>query len=228
MSKLFICILAIVFSSCAVISTSQFETAKTLGEGNGQIGFGGGFGRDVSSGIFLSSDVESFPSPIIEFYGQTGVTPSIDAGIKMWIAGGGVGVKGSGKFQLSRDDAKFLFAFAPALSWTGSGTSTDVNGKSGHISATSVHLPLLWSTNTSKVFSLYGGFQYVYSHISLKDWDGNWKSFDHHSPGFTVGFQFKAGPVVFMPECSFVFIHDFVSGLNFFVPFPNFGIGFNF
>lgn len=216
---------AIIFSSCAVISTSQFETAQTIGEGNWQIGLGGGLGRDVSSGIFLSSNVHNFTLPISEGYVLVGVTPNIDVGVKTWLAGFNFGEKVSGKFQLSPDDAKFFFAFAPALSLIRANASTNTDQLSGDFSAWSVHLPILWSTNTSKIFSLYGGFQYVYTHLSLKDWDGVYKSSDHHSPGFTVGFQFKAGPVVFMPECSFLLIRDFVSDLNFFVPFPNFGVG---
>lgn len=228
MIKYLACALSICITSCAVISTSQYETAKTLGEGNSQFGLGAGMGRDVSSGIYTDSNVNNFPTPIMEFYGKSGFSERVDGGMKMWISIGGVGVKGHTKFQITPAATKFHLAFAPGISWTGTDITANETDHSVFVSAVSAHIPMLWSAHPSPHAAMYGGFQFIYSHISVKDWNGEKKKYDQFSPGFTFGFQFLLGPVALMPEFSLYHMKDFLSGTALFVIFPNVGIGFNF
>ncbi len=220
--------LGLVFSSCAVISTSQFESAKTLEEGQAQFGVGVGMGREVATGLFFGSDKENFPSPIIEFYGKGNIASRIDAGLGWWLSSGSVGVKGSMKFQLSNNDSKYHVAINPGISWTGSDFETNINDKSGHVSAVSAHVPLLWSAHPSKMFAVYGGFHYIFTHVSLQDENGLNRYRDLHTPGFTFGLQGNFGPVSLMPEFSVYSVRDFILSRSQIVFFPNFGLAFNF
>ena len=215
-------------SSCAVISTSQFETAKTLKEREGLIGAGFGMGRDVSTGIYFNSDAQNFPSPIIEIFGRTSIDKHVDAGLKWWIATGIIGIKGSGKFQLTPDDAKMHVAFAPGISWTGSDIEEIDGDHTAYASATSFHVSMLWSAHPSKTLSVYGGFHYVYSHIATKKWNDERRAFDLHSPGLTFGIELNVGPVSLMPEFSVYRAYDFILGSPLFVVFPNGGLAVRF
>jgi hypothetical protein len=217
---------AVLVSSCAVLSSSQYDTARTLGKGKAEWGVGTGLGRDIGSGAYLPTDDVNVPVWIIESFARYGFTDRVDAGVKMWISIPSIGILGNGKFRLTGDSSRIQIAVAPGISYTGSQVESPKFGYHDLASGWSFHLPLIFSVHPSMHAAVYWGLQYTFSSVTLHD-RGLTKSV--HSPSLTLGMKLSpGGGFSIYPEASVYRVSDLLLGRSLFVLLPNLGLSLTF
>ncbi|HPG09039.1 MAG TPA: hypothetical protein P5275_12710 [Saprospiraceae bacterium] len=186
-------------TSCAQLSS--FQTAKTVGKNNGEIGFaasGAGFTE-------LIDDVDgSTPVlPVIELWGRYGVGEKVDVGLKVSTGLSGVF---DGKFQIVGDQySKFALALGAGLGFQG-GTLDNL--------LLQAHVPLHMSVHPSEKFAVYLTPRYI-SQFVIGDGSLNYGG---ASLGFEAGQRVK-----FCMDVSYFSTFSDVNDAN--SIFNDFGIG---
>ena len=98
---LYLVILMMFLSGCAVMNTSMMETAETTKPGHPKFGVEYGYGLDLTSTMFITSvdnetnfDATGLLSlPVYGMKAGIGLTDKMDINGKVWISLGGVGSK---------------------------------------------------------------------------------------------------------------------------------------
>ena len=153
---------SLTLAGCPSLSTLQ--TPRTVPQG--EVRFGLGFEAvgiktaahtDSATGTTTPSQSVTFPQ--FEFTARYGLTDNIDIGGKLYLIGAELGLK----YQFLRGPLDV--AIAPAASYISFGSSNDSSSSS--ISATYLHLPLLFGLNLNENFALSFGPKLLYTIASI-------------------------------------------------------------
>ncbi len=138
----FLALSVIIFSWISCAQLSSFQTAKTVGKENAEIGFaasGAGFTDFIDN-----AEDETAVLPVLEMWGRYGVGENLDVGIKLSTGLSGVFDL---KYQFVGDrDSKFAMALGGGLGFQG-GTLDDFILQG--------HIPLHMSIHPSPKFGIY-------------------------------------------------------------------------
>jgi hypothetical protein len=155
-------IVSLTLAGCPSLSTMQ--TPRTVPQG--QVRFGIGFEAvgiktaartDSASGVTTPAQSVTFPQ--FEFTARYGLTDNLDIGGKLYLIGAELGLK----YQFLRGPLDV--AIAPAASYISFGSSSD--SSSGSISATYLHLPLLFGLNLNDTVTISFGPKLLYTIASV-------------------------------------------------------------
>jgi len=164
-------IVSLALTGCPSLSTMQ--TPRTVPQG--QVRFGLGFeavgiktaARTDSAGNTTPSESVTFPQ--FELTLRYGVTDNLDIGGKLYLIGAEAGFK----YQFLRGPLDV--AVAPAASYISIGSSS--NGSSSSLSATYLHLPVLFGLNLNDNVAISFGPKFLYTIASISASDsGNDRS----------------------------------------------------
>ena len=186
-------------TSCAQLSS--FQTAKTVGKNNAEIGFaasGAGFTELIDD-----ADGTTPVLPVIELWGRYGVGERVDVGMKVSTGLSGVF---DGKFQIVGDRySKFALALGGGLGFQG-GTLDNL--------LLQAHIPLHMSVHPSEKFAIYLTPRYI-SQFVIGDGSLNYGG---------ASFGLEAGQKVkFCMDFSYFSTFSDVNDVN--SIFNDFGIG---
>jgi hypothetical protein len=123
---------------------------------------------DSSTGTTTPSESVTFPQ--FEFSTRYGLTDNMDVGFKLYLIGAELGLK----YQFLRGPLDV--AIAPAASYISFGSSS--GSSSGSISATYLHLPVLFGINLNDNVTLSFGpkFLYTFASVTTSDTSSNDRS----------------------------------------------------
>ncbi len=174
-------IVSLTLAGCPSLSTMQ--TPRTVPQG--QVRLGLGFeALGIKTAAHTDSNGQSVPGesitlPQFEFAARYGLTDNLDIGGKLYFFGAELGLK----YQFLRGPLDV--AIAPAASYISIGSSS--NGSSGSISATYLHLPVLFGLNLNENVVLSFGPKFLYTIASVTTSDSTSGRSSAATSGLWVG-----------------------------------------
>ncbi len=160
-------IVSLTLAGCPSLSTMQ--TPRTVPQGQVRLGLGfEALGIKTASHTDSTGQTvpgESLTLPQFEFAARYGLTDNMDIGGKLYFFGAELGLK----YQFLRGPLDV--AIAPAASYISIGSSS--NGSSGSISATYLHLPVLFGFNLNENVVLSFGPKFLYTIASVTTSDSS-------------------------------------------------------
>ncbi len=223
-----------VLSSCAVVPVNRFQSAKTLGMGNGEVGAAFYAGRDVAETFLAEGDpFDDANVPTGEMYGRLGV-------LEMWDVGFRLFTPYLGSWGIALDQKVWLFEggiFAPdvAIGSTIGTTGIYTESGSGALKKNREYnlyffdVPLILSKNFTSYLAVYGGGMFSYYVFNGKETTrARKKSIDGNTASGTafLGIQASLFHIRLTPEIAVMSIRDENSGKTKMIFFPGIALGF--
>ncbi len=210
--SLYLVVLMMFLSGCAVMNTSMMETAETVEPGHPKFGVEYGYGLDLTSTMFITSvdnetnfDATGLLSlPVYGMKGGIGLTDKMDINGKVWISLGGVGSKVYLKYRLPYDSEKASFAIMPGLTFVTTESDDEEEGENtidiAEINSYGFEIPFLATYRVGEALAFTGMARYSADVIKIEEGDENYKAFMLNRFGVVGGLSLELGPLYFRPE----------------------------
>ncbi|HHE40306.1 MAG: hypothetical protein DRH89_06215 [Candidatus Cloacimonadota bacterium] len=208
---LYLVVLMMFLSGCAVMNTSMMETAETVEPGHPKFGVEYGYGLDLTSTILITSipsDSTNFNAtgllslPVYGMKAGIGLTDKIDINGKVWISLGGVGTKVYLKYRFPYDSEKASLAIMPGLTFVTT-ESDEEEGENtleiAEINSYGFEAPFLATYRVGKALAVTGMARYSADFISIVEDDID-EAFMLNRFGVVGGLSLELGPLYFRPE----------------------------
>lgn len=238
-------VLAVVLllGGCAAMNTSVMETAETLERGHFEIGAEYVTGLELTTAVFLEDDdsgtFDADALGVVECYGVRvgyGATDRLELDAKLWASMGGTGWKLYGKYALTGDSERAMWAVAPGI--TSVTTDTDDDGEGSldeYMAAVSTfggELPLIVTHKFNETLAVSGTVRYSFDSIEIAYPEGSPLSnlngtHQLHRFGIVNGWTLSLGALRIQPEVG-VEMASQVNGDFGLVPVFAAGLGFEF
>ena len=206
---LYLVILMMFLSGCAVMNTSMMETAETAKPGHPKFGVEYGYGLDLTSTMFITSvdnetnfDATGLLSlPVYGMKAGIGLTDKMDINGKVWISLGGVGSKVYLKYRLPYDSEKASLAIMPGLTFvtTESDEEEENTLDIAEINSYGFEIPFLATYSVGEALAFTGMERYSADFISIVEVDID-EAFMLNRFGVVGGLSLELGPLYFRPE----------------------------
>ena len=209
---LYIVVLMMFLSGCAVMNTSMMETAETVEPGHPKFGVEYGYGLDLTSTMIITSiepneetafDAAGLLSlPVYGMKAGIGLADNIDINGKVWVSLGGVGSKVYLKYRLPYESEKAAIAIMPGMTFvtTESDEEEDDNTiERAEINSYGFELPFLATYRVGSALAVTGMARYSADFISIVEADID-EAFMLNRFGFVGGLSLELGPLYFRPE----------------------------
>jgi len=209
---LYLIVIMMFLSGCAVMNTSMLETAETTRPGYPKFGVEYGYGIDLTSTMILTSATNEtafnatrlLSLPVYGVKAGIGLTNEMDITGKLWVSLGGSGSKVYLKYRLPYDSEKASIAIMPGLNYvtTESGDESDDDDflEIAEISSYGFEIPFLATYRVGKAFAVTGMARYSADVIKIEEGDSNYKAFMLNRFGIIGGFSLDLGPLYIRPE----------------------------
>ncbi len=207
---LYLVVLLMFLSGCAVMNTSMMETAETVKPGHPKFGVEYGYGLDLTSTMLITSvdnetnfDATGLLSlPIYGMKAGVGLTDKMDINGKVWISFGGVGSKIYLKHRLPYDSEKASLAIMPGLNFVTT-ESDDEEGENSldiaEINSYGFEVPFLVTYRVGDALAVTGMARYSADFISIAEADID-EAFMLNRFGLVGGLSLELGPLYIRPE----------------------------
>ena len=209
---LYLVVLMMLLSGCAVMNTSMMETAETVELGHPKFGVEYGYGLDLTSTMLITNietneetafDATGLLSlPVYGMKAGIGLTNEMDINGKVWVSLGGVGSKVYLKHRLPYQSEKVAIAIMPGFTFvtTESDDENDENTiEIAEINSYGFEIPLLATYRVGSALAITGMARYSADFISIVEADIN-EAFMLNRFGFVGGLSLELGPLYFRPE----------------------------
>lgn len=209
---LYLIVLTMFLSGCAVMNTSMLETAETAKPGHPKFGVEYGYGLDLTTTMLITSinpDSTNFNAkrllslPVYGINAGFGITEDMDINGKIWVSFGGVGFKGYIKHQLPYDSENVFFAVMPGITYvtTESDDESEEDDffKIAEINSIGFEIPFLATYRVGKALAFTGMARYSVDFISIVEADID-EAFMLNRLGFVGGMSLEIGPLYIRPE----------------------------
>ncbi len=206
---LYLVVLVMFLSGCAVMNTSMMETAETVKPGHPKFGVEYGYGLDLTSTMLITSvdnetnfDATSLLSlPIYGMKAGIGLTDDMDINGKVWVSFGGVGSKIYLKHRLPYDSENASLAIMPGLNFvtTESDDEEESSLNIAEINSFGFEVPFLATYRVGEALAFTGMARYSADFISIVEADID-EAFMLNRFGFVGGMSLELGPLYFRPE----------------------------
>ena len=206
---LYLVVLMMFLSGCAVMNTSMMETAETVEPGHPKFGVEYGYGLDLTSTMFITSvdnetnfDATGLLSlPVYGMKAGIGLTDKMDINGKVWISLGGVGSKVYLKYRLPYDSEKASLAIMPGLTFvtTESDEEEENTLDIAEINSYGFEIPFLATYRVGEALAFTGMARYSADFISIVEADID-EAFMLNRFGVVGGLSLELGPLYFRPE----------------------------
>ncbi len=208
---LYLVVLTMFLSGCAVMNTSMMETAETTRPGYPKFGVEYGYGLDLTTTMLITSvepDSTIFNAtgllslPVYGVKAGIGLTDKMDINGKLWISLGGVGSKVYMKYRLPYDSEKASFAIMPGLTFVT--TESDDEEEEGAIEIADINsygfeIPFLATYRVGKALAVTGMARYSADFIFINEADIE-EAFMLNRLGVVGGLSLELGPIYLRPE----------------------------
>lgn len=208
---LYLVVLMMFLSGCAVMNTSMMETAETTKPGHPKFGVEYGYGLDLTSTMLItsiSSDSTNFNAtgllslPVYGMKAGIGLTDKMDINGKVWISLGGVGSKVYLKYRLPYDSEKASLAIMPGLTYVTTESDEEEEENTldiAEINSYGFEVPFLATYRVGKALAVTGMARYSADFISIVEADID-EAFMLNRFGVVGGLSLELGPIYFRPE----------------------------
>lgn len=235
-----VCVLSLLFFSCAVQSVNYHYNAVEKGRGSWGIGIEGGVGREISQGYPSDGgelEWKDFLSPLAEIYAHYYAQSNLQ--ILLSIASSfpvptGINVNAGLNYTYLRNSPLFAslgseFTFVKGKrSYTLNlfGTSTEVDNR--YLSF-GMRIPILFSFSPVRWFTLTGGIPLYFNYFIFDYSSGleGEEKFDF-SPSLYFSLELILWKIRLMPQVSLLYMRNPSSKKYIFSLFPSFGLGLEF
>jgi len=210
--SLYLVVLMMFLSGCAVMNTSMMETAETTRPGYPKFGVEYGYGLDLTTTMFLKDiepetafDAKGLLSlPVYSVKAGIGLTDKMDINGKVWISFGGVGSKIYLKHRIPLDSEKASLAIMPGLTFVTTESDDEEEGDNfieiAEITSYGFEIPFLATYRVGKALAVTGMARYSGDVIKIKEGDANYKAFMLNRFGVVGGLSLELGPLYIRPE----------------------------
>ncbi|MEA2096583.1 MAG: hypothetical protein U9P73_07835 [Candidatus Cloacimonadota bacterium] len=206
---LYLVVLLMFLSGCAVMNTSMMETAETVEPGHPKFGVEYGYGLDLTSTMLIMDNETNFDAtgllslPVYGIKAGIGLTDKMDINGKVWVSLGGVGSKVYLKYRLPYDSEKASIAIMPGITFVT--TESDDEEEEGSIEIADINsygfeVPFLATYRVGKALAVTGMVRYSADVIKIEEGDANYKAFMLNRFGVVGGLSLELGPLYFRPE----------------------------
>ncbi|MCK5050310.1 MAG: hypothetical protein KAS53_01130 [Candidatus Cloacimonetes bacterium] len=208
---LYLVVLVMFLSGCAVMNTSMMETAETTRPGHPKFGVEYGYGLDLTSTMLITSvdnetnfDATSLLSlPIYGMKVGVGLTDKMDINGKFWVSFGGMGSKIYLKHRLPYGSEKASLAIMPGLTYVTTESDDEDEGDNfieiAEINSFGFEIPFLATYRVGKALALTGMARYSADFISIVEADID-EAFMLNRFGLVGGMSLELGPLYLRPE----------------------------
>ena len=207
---LYLVILMMFLSGCAVMNTSMMETAETTKPGHPKFGVEYGYGLDLTSTMFITSvdnetnfDATGLLSlPVYGMKAGIGLTDKMDINGKLWVSFGGVGSKIYLKYRLPYDSEKASLAIMPGLTFVTTESDEEEEENTldiAEINSYGFEIPFLATYRVGEALAFTGMARYSVDFISIVEVDID-EAFMLNRFGVVGGLSLELGPLYFRPE----------------------------
>ncbi len=208
---LYLVVLTMFLSGCAVMNTSMMETAEVTRPGYPKFGVEYGYGLDLTTTMLITSvepDSTIFNAtgllslPVYGVKAGIGLTDKMDINGKLWISLGGVGSKVYLKYRLPYDSEKTSFAIMPGLTFVT--TESDDEEEEGAIEIADINsygfeIPFLATYRVGKAPAVTGMARYSADFISINEANIE-EAFMLNRFGVVGELSLELGPIYLRPE----------------------------
>ena len=209
---LYLVVLVMFLSGCAVMNTSMMETAETVEPGHLKFGVEYGYGLDLTSTMIITSiepDEETafdatglISLPVYGMKAGIGLADDMDINGKVWVSLGGVGSKVYLKYRIPYQSDKASIAIMPGLNFVTTETDDD-EGESNlnlaEITSYGFEIPFLATYRVGSALAVTGMARYSADFISIVEADVD-EAFMLNRIGFVGGLSLELGPLYIRPE----------------------------
>ncbi len=208
--SLYLVVLLMFLSGCAVMNTSMMETAETVEPGHPKFGVEYGYGLDLTSTMFITSvnNETNFNAtgllslPVYGMKAGIGLTDKMDINGKVWISLGGVGSKVYLKYRLPYDSEKASLAIMPGVTFVTTESDEEEEENTldiAEINSYGFEVPFLATYRIGKALAVTGMARYSADFISIVEADID-EAFMLNRFGVVGGLSLELGPLYFRPE----------------------------
>lgn len=209
---LYLVVLMMFLSGCAVMNTSMMETAETTRPGYPKFGVEYGYGLDLTTTMLIKeNDTDTDTAfdatgllslPVYGVKAGIGLTDKMDINGKLWISLGGVGSKVYMKYRLPYNSEKASIAIMPGLTFVT--TESDDEEEEGAIEIADINsygfeIPFLATYRVGKALAFTGMARYSADFISINEADLE-EAFMLNRFGVVGGLSLELGPIYLRPE----------------------------
>jgi hypothetical protein len=209
---LYLVVLVMFLSGCAVMNTSMMETAETTKPGYPKFGVEYGYGLDLTSTMIITSveqneetafDAAGLLSlPVYGMKAGIGLADNMDINGKVWVSLGGVGAKAYLKYRLPYESEKAAIAIMPGITYVTTETDDEEEENTieiADINSVGFELPFLATYRVGKALAVTGMARYSADFISIAEADFE-EAFMLNRFGFVGGLSLEFGPIYIRPE----------------------------
>ena len=207
---LYLVILVMFLSGCAVMNTSMMETAETTRPGYPKFGVEYGYGLDLTTTMFLKDiepetafDAKGLLSlPVYGVNAGIGLTDEMDINGKLWVSLGGVGSKVYLKHRLPYDSEKISIAIMPGLTFVTTESDEEEEDnffEIADITSYGFEFPFLATYRVGEALAITGMARYSADFISIAEADIE-ETFMLNRFGVVGGLSLELGPIYIRPE----------------------------
>jgi len=209
---LYLVVLMMFLSGCAVMNTSMLETAETTRPGYPKFGVEYGYGLDLTTTMLIEnipSDSTNFNAkrllslPVYGMKAGFGLTENMDINGKIWVSFGGAGFKGYIKHRLPNDSENVFLAIMPGITYvtTESDDETEEDDfiEIAEITSYGFEIPFLATYRVGEALAFTGMIRYSADFISIVEADID-ETFMLNRLGVVGGIPLELGPLYIRPE----------------------------
>lgn len=208
---LYLVVLVMFLSGCAVMNTSMMETAETVEPGHPKFGVEYGYGLDLTTTMIITdvpADSTNFHAPdllSLPVYGMKvgiGLADNMDINGKVWVSLGGAGAKVYLKYRLPYQSEKATLAIMPGLNFVTTETDDEEDENTielADINSYGFELPFLATYRVGSALAVTGMARYSADFISIVEADID-EAFMLNRIGFVGGLSLELGPLYIRPE----------------------------